>query len=319
MSVQETKLKAIADAIRSKDGTTEPILANDFAGRILALETGGSLPDNVRTISLTADPPEGGTVSGGGVASDGMTLTVSETPAQGYTFYNWQEGSQSVWESADYTFTVSRDRALSAVFVASRLPKGYTELQYINWVGTNNTFSALAPINGKTDRIVLKFYPTSYQTGSYSANFLRFFTNKTSSTNMAYLSFCPSDASTIKYCIGNSTVRSIEIQNQNTLLTIDVNFYENSYTMNGIALSGTTYFGTIGNTAMDIGNSGGTNFPAVSGRFYSLLHYRNNSLIHEYVACQDSSGVCGIFDVNTSTFIQNTNPNKTDITAGPVA
>ena len=65
MSVQETKLKAIADAIRAKDGTTEPIPANDFADRILALETGGSLPDNVRTISLTADPPEGGTVSGG--------------------------------------------------------------------------------------------------------------------------------------------------------------------------------------------------------------------------------------------------------------
>lgn len=37
MSTQETKLKAIADAIREKDGTTEPISANDFPSRIRAI------------------------------------------------------------------------------------------------------------------------------------------------------------------------------------------------------------------------------------------------------------------------------------------
>lgn len=315
MSTQETKLKAIADAIREKDGTTALIPANDFPARIRAIPSGG-LPDNVRTITLTADPPEGGTVSGGGAVQDGMTVTVSKESANGYQFYDWKENGQSVSESPEYTFTVSGNRALVATFVASRLPKGYTELQYINWVGKNNTFAALDPIRGTTDRIVLKFYPTSYQTGSYDANFLRFYTKGTTS-NTPMIAFAPASASTIKYNIGNNAVHSIAIQNQNTLLTIDVNFYENSYTINGIALSGVTYSGDIGNTARVIGNSGGTNFPSVSGRFYSLLQYRNGSLIHEYVACQDSSGVCGIFDVNTSTFIQNTNASKTDITPGP--
>lgn len=34
MSAQELKLKAIADAIREKDGTTAPIPAADFSARI---------------------------------------------------------------------------------------------------------------------------------------------------------------------------------------------------------------------------------------------------------------------------------------------
>lgn len=41
MSYQETKLQAIADAIREKDGTTAPIPANDFPARIRAIPTGG--------------------------------------------------------------------------------------------------------------------------------------------------------------------------------------------------------------------------------------------------------------------------------------
>ena len=41
MSVQEEKLKAIADAIREKKGTTEPIKASDFASEILSIESGG--------------------------------------------------------------------------------------------------------------------------------------------------------------------------------------------------------------------------------------------------------------------------------------
>ena len=40
MSIQEIKLTEIADAIRAKEDSTDPIVANDFASRILALPTG---------------------------------------------------------------------------------------------------------------------------------------------------------------------------------------------------------------------------------------------------------------------------------------
>ena len=39
--IEDTTLTAIGDAIRSKDGTTEPILVGDFASKITAITTGG--------------------------------------------------------------------------------------------------------------------------------------------------------------------------------------------------------------------------------------------------------------------------------------
>lgn len=44
MSTQGNNLTAIANAIRAKDGTSAPIVANDFAARIAAIPTGSQLP-----------------------------------------------------------------------------------------------------------------------------------------------------------------------------------------------------------------------------------------------------------------------------------
>ena len=44
MSTQSEKLTAIANAIREKEGSSSPIVANDFPARILAIETGIQLP-----------------------------------------------------------------------------------------------------------------------------------------------------------------------------------------------------------------------------------------------------------------------------------
>ena len=45
MSTQETNLKAIADAIRAKEGTEAPIPAADFPARIAAIQTGTDTSD----------------------------------------------------------------------------------------------------------------------------------------------------------------------------------------------------------------------------------------------------------------------------------
>ena len=44
MSTQGDKLTAIANAIRAKEGSSDPIVANDFPARIAAIETGTQLP-----------------------------------------------------------------------------------------------------------------------------------------------------------------------------------------------------------------------------------------------------------------------------------
>ena len=52
MSVQETNLTAIADAIRLKEGSTDSITASSFAERIAAIQTGAPLPSwGISTLS----------------------------------------------------------------------------------------------------------------------------------------------------------------------------------------------------------------------------------------------------------------------------
>ncbi|MFM2143478.1 MAG: hypothetical protein RLZZ476_2022, partial [Verrucomicrobiota bacterium] len=91
----------------------------------LAMDVNHSLvanfvPDVVQwTITTTAAPIAGGTVSGGGLVDDGTNTTVIATPNAGYTFTNWTEGANVVSTTASYTFTAGADRALVANFTVA--------------------------------------------------------------------------------------------------------------------------------------------------------------------------------------------------------
>jgi len=68
------------------------------------------------SLSVTAVPAAGGTVSGGGTFTQGASVTVTATPAKGYEFVNWTEGTKVASTSANYTFTMNGDRSLTANF-----------------------------------------------------------------------------------------------------------------------------------------------------------------------------------------------------------
>ena len=74
------------------------------------------------TISVVANPTEGGATSGGGTYEEGQSCTVSATANEGYTFDNWTENGDVVSSNANYTFTVSDDRDLVANFSAEPIP-----------------------------------------------------------------------------------------------------------------------------------------------------------------------------------------------------
>ncbi len=68
------------------------------------------------TITATANPTNGGTVSGGGAFDQGQSCTLTATANSGYTFTNWTENGNVVSTEASYTFTVNSDRDLVANF-----------------------------------------------------------------------------------------------------------------------------------------------------------------------------------------------------------
>jgi len=79
------------------------------------------------TLSLSANPTAGGTVSGAGTVLKGSSVTAIATPASGYEFVNWTENGTEVSASANYTFVVHSDRNLTANFQQTT---GITEQEY---------------------------------------------------------------------------------------------------------------------------------------------------------------------------------------------
>ena len=68
------------------------------------------------TISVSANPTNGGTATGGGTYQQGQSCTVHATPAAGHTFEGWTENGNTVSTNTNYTFTVTGNRALVANF-----------------------------------------------------------------------------------------------------------------------------------------------------------------------------------------------------------
>lgn len=69
-------------------------------------------------VSLTVSPAGGGTATGGGSFYEGTSVTVKASPAAHYNFVGWKNGGTTVSTSVSYTFTVTENVSLTAVFQA---------------------------------------------------------------------------------------------------------------------------------------------------------------------------------------------------------
>ena len=74
-------------------------------------------------IAATANPTEGGTVSGGGSYVSGASCTLTATANEGYSFTNWTKDGEEVSTNAVYTFTVTEN----ATYVANFMENGITQ------------------------------------------------------------------------------------------------------------------------------------------------------------------------------------------------
>jgi hypothetical protein len=71
---------------------------------------------NSYTITATANPTEGGTITGTGTYDHGTSATLTAAAAEGYTFTNWTKNGISVSTNATYSFTVTAATDLVANF-----------------------------------------------------------------------------------------------------------------------------------------------------------------------------------------------------------
>ena len=74
------------------------------------------------TVSATANPAEGGNITGAATYELGATVTLTATANEGYVFVNWKKGEESVSSDAVYTFTATENVTLVANFEVSTPP-----------------------------------------------------------------------------------------------------------------------------------------------------------------------------------------------------
>lgn len=68
------------------------------------------------TITANANNNAWGTVTGGGSYNNGVTCTLTATPASGYQFQSWKKNGTVVSTNASYTFTVTENATYTAYF-----------------------------------------------------------------------------------------------------------------------------------------------------------------------------------------------------------
>ncbi len=85
------------------------------------------------TITVSANPAQGGTLTGGGVYNFGETCTITATANTGYFFIGWTENDVMISYDSELSFVALNDRTLVATFIHA------TE------IGTSETINSLLP------------------------------------------------------------------------------------------------------------------------------------------------------------------------------
>jgi len=106
------------------------------------------------TISTSANPLEGGSLTGNGSYQAGQPCTVTAIANLGYSFTNWAENGTLVSTNTSYTFTVSANKTLvanftqnTAITVSFKKPTdwGTTDVFLWAWTGTTTNLFTLWP------------------------------------------------------------------------------------------------------------------------------------------------------------------------------
>lgn len=129
VSLREDLTIADGETLEIPEGTTlvvpdDVTLTNNGAivgeGTLLGDVRGNPVSDSIDDgkflVTLQAEPEDGGAVAGGGKYLPGETIKLMAEPKDGFHFVAWKNGEEPISDKETYSFSVSRDLALTAVF-----------------------------------------------------------------------------------------------------------------------------------------------------------------------------------------------------------
>lgn len=264
------------------------------------------LPEGVYKINLSVDPPDSGKVTGGGYASAGMTCSAKAEAIGKYRFSSWKENGEFASSTEDYNFTVERDRDLVAEFTEqpSRLPEGYTEVEWIQNANTSSYIDTKKSLN--SSEFTLEFsLPDGPKAGCYvfytTGGYWRDLQVSSYVNRLSWLADYVSASSYNYYTVYNNlSTEKVKITGSGK--TVNVN-------------------GTV--TTMNYANyTGNIIFPVNSSRnsqIVRIYYFKCESpssgayCNFELIPCINPQGIVGLYDLTNNAFIA---PTGT-FTAGP--
>lgn len=270
-------------------------------------------------IVTSVDPAGSGAATGAGTYQQGASVTVTAVPGAGYNFVKWTENGQTVSESASYTFTASGDRALVAAFEeewTGKLPKGYTEVEYVltDWttvlrsgvtVGTNTTkvVMDITPQEKVAAHRYL-FWAMSLLGGS-SANSLMLRQNNAANQMWYITGYNSGTFGTFTYDMKSGTRIVVEMDTPNKKIKMGAKSFSISKIDSWTA--GELYFG--GNYSYV------SSYVSLKMFIHSAQVYVGGELKGDFVPCINPEGSAGLYNLADSTF--HTASSGTALTPGP--
>lgn len=236
------------------------------------------------------------------------SVTVEATSPDGYEFAGWQIGSGSVVTSNPYTFTITGDTTLYCRYAKkSRLPAGYTELEYLTYSDSGRLGIPITNSMAFTTshKIEVDFSFIGSKRGRLidsSYNYCPYiYISDTTGTKVAVRYGANSVfTKTFPAFLGKKTTFQLSSGN------IKIGGSSQTFTESTSSSKGILYLA-----------SSATNYSGAPGKYYEARIYSGASLISQFIPAKNASGVLGFYDIIKNKFW--TPPESYSIywTAGP--
>ena len=184
---------------------------------------------------------------------------------------------------------------------ASRLPKEYTEVEYIQSSGTQYIDTGYVPTANTKMDFSFKLLENTTQWSCILGS--------RSGSNSMYCLYINGTKLASNYGSTDTATYSnvfIDTENIYNVKNDEYNFYVNNNLESTISAPGVTFTGATKPIYLFANNNyGELQNRGIKSRVYNLKFYENNTLMRNYVPCKNASNEVGLYDLVTKTFFSN--------------